>query len=176
MSDTRTPRIKPIHAVFCDDIRQEANGKQILIGVYPSDILVSQLPAPLVIAIWMPFVQVGHIGGRVPIEFRVLDDNERSIGYGSVALTLSEETENGALSFPALAAIVNRGKLRFQLKQYDDPWETVAALKVDLPPPAVATPPIGPLPPSSQSESAVRETTSVLSPSRPASPTRRRRP
>lgn len=33
--------------MFCDDIRQEATGKEILIGVYNSGIIVSSLPARL---------------------------------------------------------------------------------------------------------------------------------
>lgn len=32
------------HSIFCDDVRNEANGKQILIGVYNADMLVDSFP------------------------------------------------------------------------------------------------------------------------------------
>jgi hypothetical protein len=32
------------HSVFCDDVRTETNGKQILIGVYNADMLVDSFP------------------------------------------------------------------------------------------------------------------------------------
>lgn len=39
--------------VVCDDIRQEKNGKWLLIGVYGSDILVPAFPADFRLAIWI---------------------------------------------------------------------------------------------------------------------------
>lgn len=45
-----TPRA---FAVFCDDIRQEASGKEILIGVYGSDIIPTSLPATILLSIWI---------------------------------------------------------------------------------------------------------------------------
>jgi hypothetical protein len=39
--------------VVCDDIRQENNGKWLLIGVYARDIVVANLPADLRLAIWL---------------------------------------------------------------------------------------------------------------------------
>ncbi|RYE41672.1 MAG: hypothetical protein EOP24_35940 [Hyphomicrobiales bacterium] len=40
-------------AVFCDDLRQEINGKHILIGVYGGSLIPSTLPAQLAICVWL---------------------------------------------------------------------------------------------------------------------------
>ena len=174
------PHIRPIHAVFCDDIRREVTGKEILIGVYSGDLLVSRLPAPVVLAIWVPFERVGNAEGKIPIEFRMLDagENNKSLGYGSIEIALSDVSDAGALSLPALAIMLNRsGQLVFQLKQHDEPWQTVASLKVVEPPPQPS--PVNqasePSLPSSRSERAAQGSTSLPAPPRRASPTRRRR-
>lgn len=39
--------------IFCDDIRQEANGKHILIGVYGSDLVPSAFPITFPLAVWL---------------------------------------------------------------------------------------------------------------------------
>ena len=169
------PHIKPIHAIFCDDIRREVTGKEILIGVYSGDLLVSRFPAPVVMAIWVPFERVGNAEGKIPIEFRMLDavDNNRSLGYGSIEIALSNVSNVGALSLPMLAMILNApGRLVFQLKQHDEPWQTVTSLEVR---PSPINPASEPSPPSSRSERAAQEPTSPPARSRRASPTRRRR-
>jgi hypothetical protein len=167
-----TPHIKPIYAVFCDDIRREVTGKHILIGVYAGDIILPHLPAPVVLSVWVPFKRESSAEGKIPVEFRVVtgDDNQ-ALGYGSMEITISGATEEGALTFPALAMMINRpGALVFQLKQYDELWQTIASLKVGVQSgsPIVS----GPSPPSSQYESVAQELTPRSAPSRPA---RRRR-
>lgn len=42
-----------VKALFCDDIRQEANGKFILIGVYSGEMNVGSGPASLMISTWL---------------------------------------------------------------------------------------------------------------------------
>jgi hypothetical protein len=168
--NSNLPRIRPIHAVFCDDIRREINGKEILIGVYSGDLLVTHLPAPVVLAIWVPFERVGNVEGKIPIEFRMLDaaDNNRTLGYGSIEIGLSDASQAGALSLPALAVMLNRpGQLVFQLKQHDEPWEMVASLNVQIrSEPSPITPASEHSPPSSRSERAAQESTSPRVPPR----------
>jgi hypothetical protein len=41
--------------VICDDIRQETNGKQILIGVYGSAILVPAMPFSIPLCTWIEY-------------------------------------------------------------------------------------------------------------------------
>lgn len=39
-------------ALFCDDIRREISGKQILIGLYSGDLIVETFPAEISFATW----------------------------------------------------------------------------------------------------------------------------
>ena len=48
-------RINPLSAIFCDDIRREDNGKELLIGVYSGSLQVPILPAPVMLSVWVPF-------------------------------------------------------------------------------------------------------------------------
>ncbi len=41
--------------VVCDDIRQETNGKQILIGVYANDIRVPAMPFSIPLSVWIEY-------------------------------------------------------------------------------------------------------------------------
>ncbi len=40
-------------AIFCDDIRQEMTGKLILLGVYPSDLVLTAIPSKFPMSIMM---------------------------------------------------------------------------------------------------------------------------
>lgn len=42
-----------VTTVFCDDIRQEISGKHILVGVYGSDLVPSNLPADITLSFWV---------------------------------------------------------------------------------------------------------------------------
>lgn len=44
-----------VHAefIFADDIRQEANGKMLLVGVYPDGLSPSAFPAQFALALWV---------------------------------------------------------------------------------------------------------------------------
>jgi len=44
-------RINPLSAIFCDDIRREDNGKELLIGVYSGSLQVPILPAPVMLSV-----------------------------------------------------------------------------------------------------------------------------
>ncbi|MGB3583235.1 MAG: hypothetical protein WBA40_19295 [Roseiarcus sp.] len=41
--------------IICDDIRQEMNGKQILIGVYGNAIIVPSMPFSIPLSVWMEY-------------------------------------------------------------------------------------------------------------------------
>lgn len=55
MSMPQIPNITLVHAIICDDIRREDNGKFILIGVYPEVIILSAIPAQITLSLWLQF-------------------------------------------------------------------------------------------------------------------------
>jgi hypothetical protein len=164
-------RVKPIFALFCDDIRNETNGKQILIGVYTGDILISQFPAVISISVWVAFERINEESGELPIEFRVINTQGTSLGYGSAKLYLTSDLHDGVITLQGLPLqLTQPDRLTFQLKQADDPWESIRSTLVRSPPTSAT----GPVLPSSQPRLALPATSSPPAPSRPARQARRR--
>jgi hypothetical protein len=167
-----SPRVKPIFALFCDDIRYENNGKQILIGVYTGDILISQIPAIISLAVWIAFERINDTTGELPVEFRMINTQGNSLGYGSATLHLTSDLHDGAIALPGLPLQLQQpDTLTFQLKQADDRWESIRSTHVRLAPTSATAPPL----PSSQPQPALPTSSSPPEPSRPSHPTRRRR-
>lgn len=76
-------KIKPIMAVICDDIRQEDNGKSIIIGLHHGTINVS-IPfkaeeenngMPLLLSLWLPFEISSP--GEAAIEIKIVSPNPK---------------------------------------------------------------------------------------------------
>lgn len=42
-----------VDAILCDDIRQEASGKLIFVGVYPNNLLLSEFPMTAMLTLWV---------------------------------------------------------------------------------------------------------------------------
>jgi hypothetical protein len=124
-------RINPLSAIFCDDIRREDNGKELLLGVYSGSLQVPILPAPVMLSVWVPFERSGI--GKVPIEFRLLGPDDRMVGYGTIELNFAESDYTvGSLPLRGLAAMLVRpGEITFQLRQHDESWTTLRKLPVE---------------------------------------------
>lgn len=69
MARQQTPSIALVHAIVCDDIRREDNGKFILIGVYPELILLNRIPAQITLSLWLQFRV--HIISKTTLEFEI---------------------------------------------------------------------------------------------------------
>lgn len=59
------------HALFCDDVRQEVNGKVTYVGVYGPDMLVTRFPVTLPKLCVATFVSVPHTATDVVPVFRL---------------------------------------------------------------------------------------------------------
>lgn len=94
-------------ALICDDIRKEVSGKDILIGVYSSDIVLGSFPATIPFAIWIE-IYVSEPGaaavefrfglaGREPItlkaDLRLEKSGHASIVLPSMQVLIEEEGE-----------------------------------------------------------------------------------
>ena len=55
--------------VFCDDIRIEENGKEILVGVYMVDLVPDTLPARFPLSIWIN--ATGFESGKHPFAIKI---------------------------------------------------------------------------------------------------------
>ncbi len=69
MAKQQVPSISLVHAIVCDDIRREDNGKFILIGVYPELIILNTIPAQITLGIWLQFKM--QLFAKITLEFEI---------------------------------------------------------------------------------------------------------
>lgn len=130
---TKQPKLSIKYAVICDDIRREDNGKQILIGVYSEDIIVSSFPAQLNLAMWLQCK--AENSGEVNFDFRALRDGNDEIFKGSAKIQVP--TADKLLSIavtPLIVQIISPGTLTFQVRQHQGRWQTVKKMGVGASP------------------------------------------
>lgn len=119
-------------AVVCEDIRIENTGKQFLIGVYPRDILVVAFPATIALSLWLPFDAEGS--GELPLKVQVLGPGDTMLVKMELTGQLSASGKS-AINTPQMPIQVQAaGALKFQIQQFEEPWETVATIDVNLAP------------------------------------------
>lgn len=122
------PPFDVLSVVLCDDVRQENNGKHILIGVYLRSVFVEDFPTNISLTMWIEFTpsEVGEFPG----EIRVIKDDESVLLRGSVQIT----TDNLE---PVMSVFKNMplefqggGNYSFQWKFGDREWQTVKEFSV----------------------------------------------
>lgn len=86
--DGSRPQIEPFNVIFCDDIRRESNGKEILIGVYSSDILIPSVPTVLGISLWIQIRVRGR--GTARSRLRVTDPSGGTAGETVLEHTIDD--------------------------------------------------------------------------------------
>jgi hypothetical protein len=113
--------------VVCDDIRKEITNKDILIGVYAADIVVSFFPAAIALAFWIE-MNPKKIGHR-ELSFRLVSQGN------PIEFTVGMEisiTESLGLPLPALPAFMQSpGEIRLEVKDGKE-WRLLKSKKVKL--------------------------------------------
>jgi hypothetical protein len=185
VSDDR-PKVKFITALVADDIRREASGKEIIIGVYASQIIVGAISpnGGMIIAISLIFETQGI--GDIPIQLRLTPPSGQSLRIIQGMLHSQEITIPGQLNTISLTGIplllTVEGNLVIEARQDEEEWQTIRVLPIIVNPnapglsagvPSASSVAIEP--PSSPPPPAQPETSSPSEPSQPARPTRRRR-
>lgn len=69
------PSVKVDYAILCDDIRQEKNGKLILIGIYSGDILLRDFPSNLLLSMLLHGKASADCSITIEIRYRVEFEN-----------------------------------------------------------------------------------------------------
>lgn len=67
-----------LRTVFCDDIRQENNGKVLLIGVYADNLQVSHMPARLPLSAWIRLYDLPQGASKLVLRFLVNGVEQRT--------------------------------------------------------------------------------------------------
>lgn len=119
-----------INVIVCDDVRREDNGKLVLIGIYLEDLLFSKYPGGGILTVWTQFYV--HKNGEVPVQFRVLKDNE-VLGFAEGILNVTDYKQPITMQVPPFAIQLDSdGLLLFQLKEGKKKWQTMKTLRARL--------------------------------------------
>jgi hypothetical protein len=118
--------------IVCDDVRREASGKDIIIGVYSGAIVVGSFPTNILVSLYVPVTF--QRSGTGTVLFQVRGPHGVELINGSVPLEVFSVTEMGAITIVGMPLQVQtQGELDFQLKAPDGDWESVRKVVVRLP-------------------------------------------
>ena len=119
-----TKNFQVINALICDDVRKEANGKDILIGVYSGNISVKKVPANIMLSAWIN-LQIEE-PGEFNFEVRVIDPSGRTIVDGKIGLKAKEKHDTASISLPKFSIMAqSMGKLKVQIRKRGGRWQTI---------------------------------------------------
>lgn len=123
--------MKPVvDAIICDQIRQEANGKLIAIGIYTDVMEVPEVPTQGVFTIWLRFI--GLKAGSYQNTL-IAKMNDVAITEADATLVSNGKPTINAFAFGFPVQITETGILSFEVKFGDDDPILAAALTVHVP-------------------------------------------
>ena len=128
--------MKILNFVLCDLVRTEDNGKLILIGVYPANIVVSKFPARVRVTVWMA---IETPQDRIEFNFRIIDGNNREMA-GAEADLRAVNAPKDASTLPASIVLpvmplefTEDTTLSFQIREPGKRWKTIRQMPVRAP-------------------------------------------
>lgn len=128
----RAHKMKVENAIICDDVRKEDNGKHLIIGVYPNNMLVPKFPATLAPSLWIQLYLDEE--NETAIEFRIVQDDGKVLGCGSGVLPVSLAQPATTILPPSLIEIQKKCVLSFQIREKGKRWKTLKKVPVEKQP------------------------------------------
>lgn len=126
--------MKPLAAIVCDDVREEWNKKEMLIGVYGNDMLINKLPTSLRLAVHVLVEMEGE--GMVPFEVEMEapdHSNKTKVGGAIEILAPTKMHQQVGLSLPGFVIKISEGgELIIRMRQHEGEWETIKSLPVKV--------------------------------------------
>lgn len=120
-------------ALLCDDVRVEANGKHILIGVYAGDILVTGLPATLSLIVWLE-IAPGRNADQLAFEYKVTLPGRAKERRGNINMMLDGEEHAFLIMRLSPFELTQEGRLTLALRAPGDRWAEVFVKRIRLAP------------------------------------------
>lgn len=146
------PSAKPLNVIFCDDVRREVTGKDILIGVYSADIVLPTVPVLFGVSLWIQFLTGGD--GVVSAKLRITDPAGNTAGETAVEFPVGGAAGNpggtsGAMALAPLAvSVVQAGAISVYWSAGGNDFTLIGQKRVKIGPVATVTaPPPAPRPP-----------------------------
>ena len=173
-----------VATVVCDDVRKEVTGKDLLIGVYGSSIVVPSFPVPITMAVWIELIP--EHAGHLEIDLKInLPGNAQEFRLRYVMEIIHPGTPVVINTPQMVGAISEAGDIRVSIKAADEnDWALIKSKPVlsgpapvaeaprfvfgELPeaPSATASVPTASPPPSGQSPAAAPASAHQPAPSR----------
>ena len=121
--------------IFCEDIRREITQKDILIGVFSSDIIVHALPARISLAFWIEITPRKPDG--IEIFFRLDAPGSESPLEMTLAVENTPNQDSIAIYTPPLLCLIEKaGLITLSVKSgQDGQYKVVKSRKVRHEPP-----------------------------------------
>ena len=117
--------------IICEDVRTELNGKQILIGVFSSDIIANNKGA-LNIAVWAEYTP--RATGSDSVHFRYLVNNKQVAGV-RLNISVQEANKIVGIATPTLPVQINDvGFLVIEMSSDGKTWLEVKKKEIKIAP------------------------------------------
>lgn len=107
--------------IVCDDVRREISGKDILIGVYTADIVLSSYPATIPLSFWIEFEPVEE--GELNVEFKVDSPSENPPVEGLISITVKVVRTTGITVSHIPVSVEEDGHLIFSVRTKGGEWK-----------------------------------------------------
>jgi hypothetical protein len=119
--------------IVCDDVRREDNGKEILIGVYSSHILVSVFPANL--RLFFYTMLSADESGDYKFSMRLIGPNGVQLIQGNIDAQMRGPGGEAALPIgPLVIQVQSPGEIVLEIKQAGrEDWERIRTIGVSTP-------------------------------------------
>lgn len=129
------PAFRLINAVFCEDIRREDNGKDMLLGVYSGDIVVARCPTRVGMSLWLQYFSAPVRAGETGIDLRLrFDGHDEPVSQ--IGLPFMEEGETTLALRGMPVAINGSGMLLLEHRLPGKDWAEIARKRVSCAEPA----------------------------------------
>lgn len=92
--------VSVLAAIFCEGVREENNGKEILIGVYSGIITVPRVPGVVDLQCWIN-VSIRY-PSSVSLKFRIRDHSNQQVILTEVHTETKEENSQGSIVLPPI--------------------------------------------------------------------------
>lgn len=121
------------YTIICDDVRKEDNGKILLLGVYPENIVVPQFPFKMPSLCFYELL-ASDTAGKWPLKFRMekTDTRERII-EGEGQLEIEKAPSNGLTVFRFVDVTIKSAGTYQLVAEIGDQRLTVAQFEVTTP-------------------------------------------
>lgn len=160
------PNFEISAVVICDDVRKEASGKDILIGVYGGGILVPSFPVAIPVAVWMEIVP--KTSGHFELDFMLKMPGAATPFQMRVVLEVQVGREPAAIYTPSLMCpVTEAGDIEVSVKAVEEAdWKIVKTKRVSIGAAEIARPmQFHHGPPSSETEASLFPPTASPPPS-----------